>query len=331
MASSASSLLRVELQTAGENLADWGGRANGSFQRLEEAIAGTTTITTVGGTKTLTATNFSADEARSAILLVTSTLTSNLTIEAPASNKLYYVANRTSGAYTVTIKPVAGTGVVIPQGKSAFVRVSSTAAEFATPPVSTAGAYSITSGDVTGALGYTPLNAASNLSDIASASTARSSLGLGALATKSAVATADITDGNVTFAKLSDVATAAQYRANTASKVLTTDQVWSAAASAALTDAATIAVDMSAGFNFTVTLGGNRTLGAPTNQKVGQSGFIRIAQDGTGSRTLAFNSAWKFASGTAPSLTTTANKVDTLFYTVVASGEIWANLVKAGV
>jgi hypothetical protein len=81
-----------------------------------------------------------------------------------------------------------------------------------------------------------------------------------------------------------------------------------------LTDAATIATDLSLGNQFQVTLGGNRTLGAPTNVVAGQSGVIRVVQDGTGSRTLAFNSVFKFPGGTAPTLTTTANAVDLLAY-----------------
>jgi hypothetical protein len=81
-----------------------------------------------------------------------------------------------------------------------------------------------------------------------------------------------------------------------------------------LTDAATIATDLSLGNQFQVTLGGNRTLGAPTNVVAGQSGVIRVVQDGTGSRTLAYNSVFKFPGGTAPTLTTTANAVDLLAY-----------------
>lgn len=81
-----------------------------------------------------------------------------------------------------------------------------------------------------------------------------------------------------------------------------------------LTDAATIATDMSLGNNFQVTLAGNRTLGAPTNVVAGQSGIIRVVQDATGSRTLAYNSVFKFPAGTAPTLTTTANAVDLLAY-----------------
>ena len=90
----------------------------------------------------------------------------------------------------------------------------------------------------------------------------------------------------------------------------------------ALTDAATIAVDLSLGNNFTVTLAGNRTLGAPTNVTAGQSGVIVVTQDGTGSRTLAYNTAYKFAGGTAPTLTTTASAVDVLAYYVESASRI---------
>nr|BAR24414.1 phage-related tail fiber protein [uncultured Mediterranean phage uvMED] len=83
----------------------------------------------------------------------------------------------------------------------------------------------------------------------------------------------------------------------------------------ALTDGATIAVDMSLGNNFSVTLGGNRTLGDPTNVTAGQSGVIVVTQDGTGSRTLAYGGTkYKFAGGSAVTLTTTAAAVDVLAY-----------------
>ena len=84
----------------------------------------------------------------------------------------------------------------------------------------------------------------------------------------------------------------------------------------ALTDGSTIAVDMSLGNNFSVTLGGNRTLGDPTNVTAGQSGVIVVTQDGTGSRTLAYGGTkYKFAGGTAPTLTAgTGGAVDVLAY-----------------
>lgn len=95
----------------------------------------------------------------------------------------------------------------------------------------------------------------------------------------------------------------------------------------ALTDAATIATDLSLANYYTLTLGGNRTLGAPTNQTAGQSGVIVITQDGTGSRTLVYNSVWKFPNGTVPTLTTTANAVDVLCYYVESGTRITARLL----
>ena len=95
----------------------------------------------------------------------------------------------------------------------------------------------------------------------------------------------------------------------------------------ALTDAATVAVDLSLSNHFTLTLGGSRTLGAPTNQTAGQSGVIVITQDATGSRTLAYNSVWKFPGGTAPTLTTTASAVDVLAYYVESGSRITARIV----
>ena len=95
----------------------------------------------------------------------------------------------------------------------------------------------------------------------------------------------------------------------------------------ALTDGATITADFAAANNFSVTLGGNRTLANPSNLTAGQSGAIFITQDGTGSRTLAYGSSWDFTGGTAPTLTTTASAVDLLVYTVRTTTSIHAQLI----
>tara|TARA_B100002019_G_scaffold128223_1_gene110354 strand:- start:3900 stop:4424 length:525 start_codon:yes stop_codon:yes gene_type:complete len=95
----------------------------------------------------------------------------------------------------------------------------------------------------------------------------------------------------------------------------------------ALTDGATITPDFAAGNNYSVTLGGNRTLANPTNLTAGQSGVIMISQDGTGSRTLAFGNYWKFAGGTAPSLTTTASAVDVIAFFVDSTTRISAQVL----
>lgn len=117
-------------------------------------------------------------------------------------------------------------------------------------------------------------------------------------------------------------ATASEYRSAATDKILLADDVWSAAGTVALTDGTTIALDLSSGINFTLTIGGNRTLSNPTNVKVGQTGWIRIQQDGTGSRTLAYGSNYKWNAATAGVLSTTASAVDLLVYTVTGSSEI---------
>ena len=90
-----------------------------------------------------------------------------------------------------------------------------------------------------------------------------------------------------------------------------------------LTDGATIAVDLSLANNHTVTLGGNRTLGNPTNAEPGQTGSIFIVQDGTGGRTLTPAANWHFAKGgTHPTFSTAANAVDRIDYIVRTSTSI---------
>ena len=90
----------------------------------------------------------------------------------------------------------------------------------------------------------------------------------------------------------------------------------------ALSDGATITIDMATACHHSVTLGGNRTFAAPSNQVVGQAGSIFITQDGTGSRTATFNSAFKFVGGTAPTLTTTASATDRIDYIIKSSNVI---------
>ena len=96
----------------------------------------------------------------------------------------------------------------------------------------------------------------------------------------------------------------------------------------ALASGATVAVNLADSNNFSLTLATNATLDAPTNAVAGQSGVIVITQDGTGSRTLAYNVAYKFPGGTVPTLTTDAGAVDVLAYYVESPTRITCRLVK---
>ena len=81
---------------------------------------------------------------------------------------------------------------------------------------------------------------------------------------------------------------------------------------ATLTDSTTVTPDFSLNQNFSLTLGGNRTLANPTSAISGQTGSIFLSQDSVGSRTLSFGSSYKFVAGTAPTLSSTAAAVDRL-------------------
>ena len=138
---------------------------------------------------------------------------------------------------------------------------------------------------------------------------------------QAASGTASLGEGTMTFTGAAFLFTggaASDLRANTSQRVLTSTNVWSAAAEVTLTDAATIAVDMSTFINAVVTPTTNRTMGNPTNEKVGQSGYIRVV---TGGYTMSWGTDWEFAGGVAPTLTGTS----IVFYTVIAADRIVAS------
>jgi hypothetical protein len=116
-----------------------------------------------------------------------------------------------------------------------------------------------------------------------------------------------------------DIATAAQFAAATANKLLAADKVFTS--EVPITYGTTTTFDFSTFINGAVTLTGNITTVTFTNLKAGQAGLIRFIQDGTGSRTIpaTINSALKCAGGCSYTLSTAANAVDVLGYTCVSA------------
>lgn len=176
-----------------------------------------------------------------------------------------------------------------------------------------------------GGVAYQPLDA--DLSAIAALASTAYGRDLLTLANQAALQAA----AGVGPAGLLPVATAAQFRANTADKVLDTDGVWAAAAAVPLVEAAgAVAVDLGVGINFTLAMTATPwTLSNPTNPKPGQMGCIEITQDATGNRVLNYAANWKFAGGADPALSTAANAKDLLHYQVLADGTVFAALTKA--
>jgi hypothetical protein len=143
------------------------------------------------------------------------------------------------------------------------------------------------------------------------------------LATQQSIKAYVDTDATTTANGTVELATAAEYSDDTqGAKALTPQYVWDAMAEQTLTDGATITIDFDNGFDFTVTLGGNRTMGAPSNALVGKKGRLRILQDATGSRTLSWNAVFYFANNTAVTLSTGANDEDILYYDIVTTSKI---------
>jgi hypothetical protein len=89
---------------------------------VQETVGGYLSKAVTGGTVTLT----EAEVSNSAIAF-TGTLTSNLIVVVPTTNKrLWAIVNGTTGAFTLTIKTAAGTGVGVAQGKRNLVYTDGT-------------------------------------------------------------------------------------------------------------------------------------------------------------------------------------------------------------
>jgi hypothetical protein len=78
---------------------------------------------------------------------------------------------------------------------------------------------------------------------------------------------------------------------------------------------------------YSVVLGGATTIAAPTGTPAdGQTLVFRLIQDGTGSRIVTWNAAFRFSGGTAPTLTTTAAKTDYVSFKWNAVASKWDNV-----
>ena len=129
MASSATALLKLEKIASGEKANDWGDITSVNLESLEAAVAGEHAITSWAGDVTLDDTQYIANESRKMMLSCSGTLGANRNIIVPARTKLYVVRNNTSGAFTLTVKTAAGTGVTVTQGYNALLYCDATNVE----------------------------------------------------------------------------------------------------------------------------------------------------------------------------------------------------------
>jgi hypothetical protein len=276
------------------NPTGWSGPINADWDIIDRGFGGVQSKSTTGGTTNLTIT-----ETQNLVLIISGTLVSNAVFTLPLNTAAtgivggqWIVKNATTGSFTVTISPTSGggTSVLIPQGETVSIFSDGTNVAFADNP---------------------------------------SSYITAAFAARSVLAGTAMTGGGALSSNVTlnaDQATSANWRENVANKLLNPNAVWSAMTEQTLVDGATVSWDMSTGFDYILTLGGNRAIANPTNTKVGQKGRLIIQQDATGSRTVTWGANFKFANGSAPVLSTAANAVDVLYYDVRSSTYIIVNL-----
>jgi len=282
MASTYTTNIRLTKQGDGDNANTWGEILNNVLSLVDQAVGSYTTIT-VGATSSvaLTENQGSADQSRSAVLEIAGTVGgahTSIFVYLPAgAAKTYAIKNAVSANTT------ASDAVVL--------RVAGQTHGVTVP---------------TGGVGYFFTNGTSvNTLNAASFSAITTTQ---ADARYVAITGSQTITGAKTFTSTVTITGAAAFTsAVNVSGPVNVNTV-------TLTDAASIVPSFDAGNTFVVTLGGNRTLAAPTSANIGQSGSIRVIQDATGGRTLSYNSAYQFVSGSAPVMDTSAGAQSILVF-----------------
>jgi len=122
MASTFSPSLKLTLMGDGDQAGLWGQTTNTNLGTLiEQAITGVQPITMSDANYTLTSFNGVTDEARNAVLVVTGTNSAIRDLIPPVQEKLYIIANNTTGGFAIRVIGASGTGVNIPNGATQVV------------------------------------------------------------------------------------------------------------------------------------------------------------------------------------------------------------------
>lgn len=123
MASTFTPNLNLELQGTGDNSGTWGSVLNTAALAVIDQV--------MGGVQSLSLTNVpvtvTTSQSQNNAFKLTGTLTGNVTVTFPAIGRTIFVANNTTGNFTVTIaRSGGGTTAVIGQGRNGFFVLDST-------------------------------------------------------------------------------------------------------------------------------------------------------------------------------------------------------------
>tara|TARA_R100001510_G_C7610620_1_gene174317 strand:- start:79 stop:1035 length:957 start_codon:yes stop_codon:yes gene_type:complete len=296
--------IRLEKQANGANSGSWGTVLNQNvIDLVDEAIAGYTIVSCSSAPITLSSNNGATDQARSAVLEFQGTLTSSVDITIPSVSKIYFVKNNTSGSHPITLK-------------TAVTTAKTTVAQGGTSPFICDAVNVIAGQDATGlGLGTAAtLNFGTSVNELIPVSSA--DVRYIPTSTSSTIPSNKVFSGTVITSGTATFTSVATFSAaiSAASSATFAGAVGTPIVS--LSAATSLALNLSTGNDFAVTLTGDSTLENPSNAKIGQCGTIRLIQDGSGNHTFSFGDAYNFAGGTAPTNTKTAAAVDLLIYKV---------------
>lgn len=125
--------LRIELIPNGDQSGTWGDTTNLNLGTIiEDAISGLAQVTVSTANQALIALNGAPDQARCAVVQLTSLLNTDFNIYVPPTTKTYVFVN--SSGYTATVycstvlgnTTAAGAGVAVPASKSVLLRTDGT-------------------------------------------------------------------------------------------------------------------------------------------------------------------------------------------------------------
>lgn len=287
---------------AGSDNNTWGTNLNAAvFDLVDASLDGWTTISATG-TTTLSSTQYVANQARMRMLKYTGATTGTLVI--PSVEKWYIVYPTqadciiSNGGSSVTV-PATNQAIVITDGADVWIAETR-----------------VYTGDID--------MGGNKITDLADP-TANQEAATKKYVDDTAFATQAGTfpgqpgnDGKILSTNGTNpiwlaLGTVSDVLSGTSSTPITGDAQYDSAAPVQLTDAATVNWDTNSGYNAYVILGGNRTIGAPTNLRSGMTYTLELVQDATGSRVPTWASVWDWGAAGTPVLQTTANKADKVF------------------
>ena len=327
MASTYTTNLRLTKQGDGENPNSWGQILNdGVISLADEAIAGYTTIS-IGSAATVNLTNNDGadDQSRKAFLEIKGTVgavATSIFLVVPNNSKSYAILNKVTpnnDSDVVMMRVAGNTGVTIGRSSTTFQHVVCDGASVRSAnllPNNVCVADNLFVGNntqITGTVtvvGAGTFKAAVSVEGAAKFNSTVTVSGAANFKSTVTVEGAQVNKSTILFEGAISIADAPVHQ------TITT-----------IADATSIVMNMGSNNQFLVTLGGDRTLAAPTNLTVGQTGHIYCIQNSGGGHTLGYNSVFQFAGGSDPVLTAAGGSVDLLVFSVRASDKVDAVMV----